>query len=142
MQVFIVGSVFYTAQSMDIKRFNKQIIECRQILDAIKGKSQAWKNHPIVLSYKNHIAWLEYYLECLLCYKENNLIDARYYSRLASKIKPEFHTKEYITNMKKRLYTKDSIHYRNWSRFGKSNINMYYADGKWLKYDNGKLIRE
>lgn len=36
MQVFIVGSPLETARVLDPKRLRKQIIECQQILDAIK----------------------------------------------------------------------------------------------------------
>lgn len=38
MQVFIVGSPIETAMALDKKRLNKQIIETRQIIDAICGK--------------------------------------------------------------------------------------------------------
>ena len=53
----------------DKKRFNKQIIECRQILDAIDGKSKGWVNHPVVKMYKPHREWLLYYACCLQAYK-------------------------------------------------------------------------
>lgn len=46
MQVFIVGSPLYTAKSLDKRRLNKQIIEYRQILDAIKGKARHGKIIP------------------------------------------------------------------------------------------------
>lgn len=141
MQVFIINSPLYTANALDKRRLNKQIIECRQILDAIKGRSQAWKNHPIVLSYKNYVAWLEYYLECLDNYYKGNIPDAKYYSRLADQIRPEFHTRAYFNKMKQRLYTKDSEYYSRWARFGTSDINMYYVDGQWLYYRNGKRIK-
>lgn len=39
MQVFIIGTPFETAKSLDKKRLNKQIIECKQILKAIDGES-------------------------------------------------------------------------------------------------------
>ena len=32
MQVFIIGTPFETAESLDKKRLNKKIIECKQIL--------------------------------------------------------------------------------------------------------------
>lgn len=57
MQVFIVGSPLETARALDSKRLRKQIIECRQILDALNGKS-AWSNHPCVLQYRGNEAWL------------------------------------------------------------------------------------
>ena len=48
MQIFIIGSPFETAQALDKRRLNKQIIECRQIMKAINGESEAWANHPCV----------------------------------------------------------------------------------------------
>jgi hypothetical protein len=55
-------------------------------------------------------------------------------------IKPKFHTHEYLDNMKSRLYTKDPILYSDFSKYGKSEINMYFVDGEWRKYINGKRI--
>ena len=40
MQVFIIGSALETAQALDKKRLNKQIVECKQILNAIEGKTK------------------------------------------------------------------------------------------------------
>ena len=37
MQVFIVGTPYETAEALDAKRLNKQIIENKQIMDAIIG---------------------------------------------------------------------------------------------------------
>lgn len=47
MQIFITGSPLETAEALDARRLNKQIIECRQILAAIDGTSKAWSNHPV-----------------------------------------------------------------------------------------------
>ena len=41
MQVFIIGSPFETAEALDSKRLHKQIIEARQIIQAIQGKTDA-----------------------------------------------------------------------------------------------------
>ena len=41
MQIFIVGSPIETADTLDKRRLNKQIIECRQILAAINGTIKA-----------------------------------------------------------------------------------------------------
>ena len=57
MQVFIIGSPLETAMALDRRRLNKQIIECRQILNAIFGKTNAWVNHPCTLQYHKHKHW-------------------------------------------------------------------------------------
>lgn len=55
MQVFIIDTPLYTASILDKKRLHKQIVECKQIMNVIEGKTKAWANHPAVLQYKNDI---------------------------------------------------------------------------------------
>lgn len=141
MQVFIVGSPLETAMILDKRRLNKQIIECRQILDALNGK-KAWSNHPCVLQYRGYEKWLEHYLSCLTLYKHNANIHAKVCSDLAQICKPEWHTQEYIAQMKRRLFEKDEEYYKQWSYLGKSLDNWYFVDGEWVKYRNGKKIIE
>lgn len=146
MQVFIVGSPLETAMALDPKRLRKQIIECRQILDALNGKS-AWSSHPCVLQYRGHEGWLKIYSECLeleLLKTPNNdaVITAiqAVASVMAKKLTPCFHTQEYFDQMKRRLYTKDPEHYAQWADLGKSECNWYFVDNEWRKYVNGERI--
>lgn len=69
MQVFIIGSPLETAMAMDgdVRRYNKQIVECQQILDALNGK-KAWSNHPCTLQYRGYEEWLWMYKEVLYEY--------------------------------------------------------------------------
>jgi tRNA G10 N-methylase Trm11 len=148
MQVFIIGSPFQTAEILDRRRLNKQIIECHQILDALNGK-KAWSNHPAVLQYKDHKEWLELYMFCLEDYysvKYNNvdkdmLYLAKEWSDRAFEHKPDFHTEEYFKQMKRRLYTKDKTYYQQWKELGETDINWYFVDGEWRYYQNGKRIK-
>lgn len=143
MQVFIIGTPLETAHTLDARRLNKQIIECRQILDAIEGRSQAWKNHPCVLQYQQHKEWLRLYYNCLKSYRKKGFYAcAKYSSRLALAYTPDFHTKEYFDQMKRRLYTKDPQRYAQWAHLGTSEVNWYFVDGTWLHYKNGKLIKQ
>lgn len=146
MQVFIIGTPFETAMALDTKRLHKQIVECRQILDALNG-AKAWSNHPCVLQYRGHEGWLKIYSECLeleLLKTPNN--DAAITaiqavaSVMAKKLTPCFHTQEYFEQMKRRLYTKDKEHYKQWADLGESDCNWYCVDGEWRKYVNGKRI--
>ena len=146
MQVFIIGSVINTAIALDKKRLNKQIIECQQIIKAIEGKSYAWKNHPCTIQYKNNTTWLNNYLNCLINYQKANsgklgIYDASRSLELAYELssfcdwlRPNFHTSEYFDNMKKRLYTKNHEHYKQWANLGESYENCYWIDNKWKIY--------
>jgi hypothetical protein len=140
MQVFIIGSPFETAKILDKRRLNKQIIEVNQILNAIKG-SKAWHNHPCTIQYKGHVDWLENYLSCLIYYKNGLELHAEVESDLADVCRPSFHTEEYFNQMKRRLYTKNKIHYSQYSYLGESNQNWYFVNNEWKIYTNGKLIK-
>ena len=109
MQVFIVGSVEETAQALDKRRLNKQIIECNQILDALYGVGKGWFNHPIVKMYKGYEKWLCCYKWYLEEYqqKESDLLMLIHYNKFCEDNKPPFLTDDYFTQMKKRLYTKE-----------------------------------
>lgn len=140
MQVFIIGTPLETAIALDRGRLNKQIIECRQILDALNG-AKAWSNHPCVLQYRGHEKWLEHYHDCLLFYRRGYYDLAKVESYYATDCHPiDWHTQAYYDQMKRRLYTKDEIHYAQWSHLGKSDYNLYYVDGEWRKYINGKRV--
>ena len=141
MQVFIVGSPFDTAKALDRLRLNKQIIECKQILDALNG-AKAWSNHPCTLQYRGHTIWLYDYMRCLKSYMSGDTFSAEMFSGACDCIRPSFHTEEYFNNMKSRLFTKNPIHYAQYESYGTSDTNMYYVDGEWRYYKNGKRVKE
>ena len=142
MQVFIVGTPYETAEALDCKRLNKQMIENQQIMDAILGDGKGWFNHPVVKSYKNHFQYLYHYHLCLFWYKRGDKPMARKMSEQAMAFKPNFHTQEYFNQMKRRLFEKDEEYYKQWSYLGKSLDNWYFVDGEWVKYRNGKKLIE
>lgn len=141
MQVFIVGSPLETARAMagDTRRYNKQIIEVGQILDALNG-AKAWSNHPCVLQYRGREEWLRAYKECLEWYVRGDESKVLWASNLADYWRPLFHTQEYFDQMRRRLYTKDKEHYKQWAYLGESQENWYFVDGSWRKYVNGKRV--
>ena len=134
MQVFIVGTQFVPAAALDRKRLAKQIIECCQMLGAIKGEYKGYRNHPCTIQYKNHTKWLEHYFVCLEYYRVGNFIMAKKYSDAAEAIKPYWHTQDYFDNMKRRLYTKNHEHYKQWESLGESYENWYWVDNQWKIY--------
>ena len=139
MQVFIVGSPLETAMALDGARLRKQIIEVRQILDALNG-AKAWSNHPCVLQYRGREEWLRAYKECLEWYVRGDEGKALWASNLADYWRPMFHTQEYLDHMKRRLYSKNKEHYKQWAHLGESDCNWYFVDGSWRKYVNGKRV--
>lgn len=142
MQVFIIGTPFETAEALDIRRLNKQLIENQQIMNDILGDGKGWFNHPVVKSYKNHFQYLYHYHLCLFWYKRGDKPMARKMSEQAMAFKPNFHTQEYFNQMKRRLYTKSNNHYNQWAELGESDCNWYWSDdeNKFIKYINGKRI--
>ena len=140
MNVFVVGTPLETAKVLDTRRLNKQIIECKQILKAIDGETKAWANHPATVQYKFHRRWLFSYMMCLIYYKEGSQWAAEQWNNEALRYTPYWHNDKFITQMKRRLYTKDNNHYSQWEKLGESDINMYYVNNEWRYYRNGRKI--
>ncbi len=134
MQIFIIGTPLETAKALDKRRLNKQIIECRQILNAING-AKAWRNHPVVLQYRDYVDWLKLYSNVLEEYRNGSYIVAEMIDSVM--IPPPFHDEEFFNQMKRRLYTKDNTHYKQWKHLGETQENWYYVDGVMRKYVNG-----
>lgn len=149
MQVFIIGTPFETAKVLSERHLNNQINEASIILDALNGK-KAWSRHPAVLQYKGHEDWLMSYKECLEACRngkswespDGGFYDMRDASRYCEVVRPPFHTQEYFDQMKRRLYTKNPEHYKQWAHLGRSDENWYWSptENKFIKYVNGKRI--
>jgi hypothetical protein len=135
-----------TAIALDGARLRKQIIEVRQILDALNG-AKAWSNHPCVLQYRGNENWLYFYMRCLQSYSDyvryggdGDKHDMQVYDYTCKLCTPDWHTQEYYDQMKSRLYTKDKEHYKQWAHLGESQENWYFVDDEWRKYVNGKRV--
>jgi hypothetical protein len=141
MQVFIVGSPLETAKALSKRHLNNQINEASIILDALNG-AKAWSYHPCVLQYRGREEWLRAYKACLEWYVRGDEDKALWASNLADYWRPKFHTEQYFSNMKARLYTKGKEHYKQWAYLGTSEENWYWSQeqGEWRKYVNGKRI--
>ena len=141
MQVFIVGTPLETAMALSKRHLNNQINEARIILAALNG-AKAWSNHPCVLQYAEHQEWLENYIDCLTFYKQGEIERAALSSTWCEIVTPHFHNEKFLNNMKSRLYTKDPLHYSEYAEYGVSDTNIYYVDGEWRYYKNGKRVKE
>lgn len=142
MNVFIIGTPLETAQKLDKRRLNKQIIECKQIIKAIAGDTKAWANHPVTKMYSRHVLWLRNYMMCLDAYRNGDKGTADVYDMCCHLMTPSFHCQEYFDQMKRRLYTKDPVHYAEFADLGTSDVNWYVVDGQWKYYKNGKVVNE
>lgn len=136
------ASPLQTAEAMikDTHRYNKQIIECQQILDAISGKKKGWANHPVVKMYAGHEKWLRCYTECLYFYKRRDMLMSLMAESACGLISPPFLTTDFCDQHKRRLYTKSPDRYPQFAPLGTSETNWYYVDGQLKKYENGKQI--
>lgn len=143
MQTFLpYKEVFKTAKCLDPRRLNKQIIECKQIFDAIDGTGKGWFNHPIVKMYKGQSAFVQLYMTVLQLYATDERGKSKEIGDTMAELEagPSFITNDYCDQMKRRLYTKDPIYYAQFAEFGTSNVNWYYVDGEWVYYKNRKQI--
>lgn len=142
MQVFApFPEPITTALCLDQRRLHKQIIECYQILAAINGTSKAWANHPVVKMYRPYKAWLLFYYTTLICYANKSINAENILTKEEEEsIRPPFLTDEFCNQHKRRLYTKDPEHYKEFQKYGKSDENWYFVDGQIVKYVNGKKI--
>jgi len=141
MQVFVpYPSPIDVAKCLDERRLRKQIIECRQILDAITGQKKGWANHPVVKMYDKHWVWLSSYTLCLQYYEIGDEDAAQQENADAFPYRPSFLTKEFCDQHKRRLYTKAPDLYPQFADYGKSEENWYVVNGELLKYVNGRRI--
>ena len=67
MQTFLpyVGNFKMSAQALDNKRLNKQLLEGRQIYSALMGQTIGWRNHPATRMWENHENMLMEYLTAI-----------------------------------------------------------------------------
>lgn len=145
MNVFIIGTPYETAQVLDKRRLRKQIIECRQILDALNGKTKAWRNHPCTVQYEGYEQYLMNYHDCLRLFANGLIEQAKDISDVTDRwFKPLFHTEPYFDSMKRRLYTKDPVHYAQWADLGTDDVNWYWSPSEdtYIYYRDGKRVKE
>lgn len=149
MNVFVpYKSPLECAKAMwgDSRRYNNQIIECKQILDAIDGVGKGWFNHPVTKMYNPYREWLYNYMMCLSFYREYKRRNEDafkyccYYDNESNKATHTFLTDEFCDQHKRRLFTKSPGKYPQFAKYGTSEENWYFVGGELLKYVNGKMI--
>lgn len=67
MQTFLPFADFEaSAKSLDKKRCWKQVVEAKQIINVLEGKSTAWQNHPAVKMWVGYTDLLKHYYNIFL----------------------------------------------------------------------------
>ena len=84
MTIFLTGTIADTADDLDIKRFNKQIVECQWMINMSEGKTKP-SNHPAYLMYKDHIEWVKNIKNVLLHIEIKILNYAKHYLKKLKK---------------------------------------------------------
>lgn len=80
MQTFLPYSDFKkSAEVLDKRRCWKQVVEAKQIIEILEGKTTSWKNHPAVKMWEGHIPELMVYFNIFLkiC-KQKHKINTKY----------------------------------------------------------------
>lgn len=62
MQTFLPYQDFYKCASvLDYRRLGKQRLECKQIILALTGQTNAWRNHPCTKMWDGYVPFLACY---------------------------------------------------------------------------------
>lgn len=163
MQTFLPSADYeYSAQALDNKRLNKQVLEGYQIMKILSGASEtgAWRNHPAVLMWKgaerslnDYIAHMVYEANWRGIKTDKNVSNLRTLKANFSHnwqdnepvwMKPA-HMHRVITTHKANLYRKDPIIYAQYATAKDSEFNnpccdkcLYY----WATHVERKQLQE
>lgn len=144
MNVFIPYSdILKTIKSLDLRRANKQVLECETILRASVAEIKGYQNHPCTLMYKPYPDWLHWYkvvLKEYLLKGETSWLQELI--RMQPDLRPDFIGYEPLHRAHRaRLYQKDQSHYCQFGEDAKfTDLNWYIVGDQIKKYKNGKLI--
>jgi hypothetical protein len=135
MQTFLPSADYeYTAQTLDSKRLNKQILEGYQIIKVLSGASEsgAWRNHPAVLMWKDaehslmdYIDHMVYEADLRGIKTDKNVSNLKTLKQSFSHMwgkaipiwqKPE-HLSRVVDSHKANLYRKDSVLYNQFNSY-------------------------
>lgn len=130
MQTFLPYKDFdKSAQALDNKRLNKQVLECYQVLNVLSNDdpNAGWRNHPAVKMWRNHEGQLWLYVMAMVREADKrgikteknvanlNALKARAGDNWGYSIprwlKNPFTMDRLTTSHKANLYTKDPVYY-------------------------------
>ena len=89
MQTFLPYADFaQSAKVLDKKRCWKQVIEAKQIIEILEGKSTKWKNHPAIKMWEGSLPELKFYFNAFLISATGNY-------KINTKLEPFLNLKEF-----------------------------------------------
>lgn len=136
------------ARCLDNKRLYKQIVECKQILNAIKGETKGYANHPATVMWKRYPhALRRYQISCIrewlnrrwmLDFETITDLDKRYAWKQGALTRDTlmphwWGDKDIHDSHKANLYRKDPEHYKQFNL----GIDMPYV---WVNDEGKKYI--
>jgi Pyrimidine dimer DNA glycosylase len=147
MQTFLPYSDYEaSAQTLDNKRLNKQILEGYQILKVLSGASPsgAWRNHPAVLMWKNSENELLNYVEHMIYEADwrgikvinnrRNILELKnsygksWGNSIPTWMNDNSKLMRLTTTHKANLYIKDPVHYIGFKNEVDSSYNVPCCD--------------
>lgn len=148
MQTFLPYPSFReSAKALDDKRLNKQTMECRQILQALLGFTDAWKNHCITRMWAGYEgALIEFWTQCELECNSRGLKPCSKvadFHNIVNTIQPEsfvlpdwFYEKGEIFSFYRGYLLKKSDYYRQFNWVEKPQPHYMAPDkfGNWRLY--------
>lgn len=145
MQTFLPYSDFKkSANSMDNKRLNKQIVEVYQILRAINKETKGWQNHPATImwkGYENALALYglfccqEYFIRTLNIHALIRNIGLYHNKHISVEYPWWFGLDQFHKSHRSNLYRKDPIFYKKFE----DDTGLPYC---WpIIVDNKKILR-
>jgi hypothetical protein len=104
------------ARHLDSRRLVKQIVECKQILTAIRGTT-SWSHHPIVRMWTGWESNLVHYALCMCCeyedrYAHEHSLEPWFHMQDCDTKKPPWLIEPLIESHQSALVYKQPTHYK------------------------------
>jgi hypothetical protein len=124
MQTFLPYYDFkFSAQCLDNKRLGKQRVEAWQILQALRGLTKGWVNHPATVMWRGHEQALIHYGMVISAEWEERGFEDNMFARFQAEFDGEFDyaepwwlgLEEFHISHQSNLLRKDPIHYKQFN---------------------------
>lgn len=126
MQTFLPYDDFkFSAQCLDNKRVGKQRVEAWQILNALRGLSKGWVNHPATVMWRGYEQALIHYGMVMSAEWQERGFNDNMYERFRAELETLdydmpwwFGYSQFHITHKSNLYRKDPVYYSEFADIG------------------------